>query len=186
MLQTLKRCISLYYFRVSSFFLRAYFLFCSFFYMDCASKISLAIASYCNCKYSSIRANARAFSLFERTLRRYLTGGVSRSASDESEQYLSPAEENILIKYTLRLDSFGNPISPAFTRKLYIYRRLYEYRLDPGLYAGELALLVDYEGVDFGFYRVRVAHDGVRARNEAYDAPTPPPSYQRTFVASYG
>ncbi|KYG39924.1 hypothetical protein M433DRAFT_9589 [Acidomyces richmondensis BFW] len=29
-----------------------------------------------------------------------------------SRQYLSPAEEKVLIKYILRLDSFGNPVSP--------------------------------------------------------------------------
>ena len=92
--------------------------------MDLAPKVFDAITAYRNREYSSIRATARAFSLSDRTFRRYLSGGVSRATSHESEQYLSPTEEKILIKYILRLDSLGNPISPAFTRKL-----AYEIRL---------------------------------------------------------
>jgi len=63
-------------------------------------------------------AAARAFSISKRTLCRYLNGGVTRATSHIAKQYLSPAEEDILIKYILRLNSLGNPISPAFTRKL--------------------------------------------------------------------
>lgn len=92
--------------------------------MDVAPNILKAIAAYRNREYPSIRATARAFSLSDRTLRRYLSGGVSRATSHEPEQYLSFTEEKILIKYILRLDSLGNPISPAFTRKL-----AYEIRL---------------------------------------------------------
>ena len=110
--------------RVSSFFLRAFLLLSSFFSIDLVPKVSDAIIAYRNRKYSSIRATARAFSLSDRTLRRYLDGGVSRAISYEYEQYLSPAEEKILIKYILRLDSLGNSISPAFTRNL-----TYEIRL---------------------------------------------------------
>ena len=110
--------------RVSSFFLRAFLLLSSFFSIDLVPKVSDAIVAYRNRKYSSIRATARAFSLSDRTLRRYLDGGVSRAISYEYEQYLSPAEEKILIKYILRLDSLGNSISPAFTRNL-----TYEIRL---------------------------------------------------------
>ena len=92
--------------------------------MDLAPKVLKALTSYRNREYSSIRATARVFSLSEATLRRYLSGGVTRATSHVTEQYLSPAEEDVLIKYILRLDSLGNPISPAFTRKL-----AYEIRL---------------------------------------------------------
>jgi hypothetical protein len=97
--------------------------------MDFAPKILEAIVAYRNREYPSIRATARAFSLSDRTLRRYLNGGVSRATSHEFEQYLSPAEEKILIKYILRLDSLGNPISPAFTRKLAYEIRLFRPKL---------------------------------------------------------
>jgi len=86
--------------------------------MDLAPKVLEAITAYRDREYPSIRAAARAFSISERTLRRYLNGGVTRATSHIAEQYLSPAEEDVLIKYILRLDSLGNPISPAFTRKL--------------------------------------------------------------------
>lgn len=86
--------------------------------MDLAPKILEAITSYRNREYTSIRATARAFSLPRSTLSRYLNGGITRATSHVSEQYLSLAEEKILVKYILRLDSLGNPISPVFTRKL--------------------------------------------------------------------
>ena len=35
-----------------------------------------------------------------------------------SPSNISPTEERVLVKYILRLDSFSNPISPAFTRQL--------------------------------------------------------------------
>ena len=92
--------------------------------MDLAPNVLNAITAYRNNEYSSIRATARAFSLSDRTLRYYLSGGVTRTISHISKQYLSPAEEKVLVKYILRLDSFGNPISPAFTRQL-----AYEIRL---------------------------------------------------------
>ena len=92
--------------------------------MDLAPNVLNALATYRNNEYPSIRATARAYSLPPTTLRRYLSGGVTRATSHVSEQYLSPAEEKVLVKYILRLDSFGNPISPAFTRKL-----AYEIRL---------------------------------------------------------
>ena len=83
--------------RVSSYFSRAFLSFSPFFLMDPAPKILEAIATYRSHEYSSIRATARAFSLPITTLRRHLTGGVLRSTSHESEQYLSPAEEKILV-----------------------------------------------------------------------------------------
>ena len=86
--------------------------------MDLAPKVFDAILAYRNCEYPSIRACARAHTLPYSTLYRYLDGGVSRATSHETEQYLSPTEEKILIKWILRSDSLGNPISPAFTRKL--------------------------------------------------------------------
>ena len=92
--------------------------------MDLAPKVVEALTAYRNREYTSIRATARAFSLPSTTLRRYLSGGVTRATSHVSEQYLSLAEEKVLVKYILRLDSLGNPISPAFTRKL-----AYEIRL---------------------------------------------------------
>ena len=67
-----------------------------------------------------------------------------------------------------------------------LYRRIYEYRLDTDVYAGRLALLVDFEGLDIGYYRIRVAYYDIRARNGASDHPPPPPLYQRTLVVSYG
>ena len=92
--------------------------------MDLAPNVLKAVTAYRNNEYPSIRATARAFSLSDRTLRRYLSDGVSRARSHVSEQYLSPAEEKVLVKYILRPDSFGNPISPASTRQL-----AYEIRL---------------------------------------------------------
>ena len=92
--------------------------------MDLAPNVLNALIAYRNREYPSIRATARAFSLPYSTLRRYLSGGVTRATSHISEQYLSPTEERVLVKYILRLDSFGNPISPAFTRQL-----AYEIRL---------------------------------------------------------
>jgi len=86
--------------------------------MDIALNLSTALAAYRNRKYPSIRAIARAFSLSEATLCRYLAGGVSRATSHESSQYLSTAEEEKLIKWLTRLDRAGHAISPAFTRKL--------------------------------------------------------------------
>ena len=83
--------------------------------MDLAPKVLDAIIAYRNREYPSIRATTRAYRVPPTTLYRYLNGGVSRATSYESEQYLSPAEEKILIKYILRLDSLGNPISPVFT-----------------------------------------------------------------------
>ena len=92
--------------------------------MDLGPNVLNALTAYRNKEYPSIRATARAFSLLYTTLRRYLSSGVTRTTSYVSEQYLSPAEEKVLVKYILRLDSFGNPISPAFTRQL-----AYEIRL---------------------------------------------------------
>ena len=66
--------------------------------MDLALKVSSAISAYRNGECSSKRAATRAFSLSEATLRRYLNGGVSRATSYEPEQYLSTAEEKILLK----------------------------------------------------------------------------------------
>lgn len=86
--------------------------------MNFALNISTALVAYRNREYPSIRATARAFSLSEATLRRYLAGGVSRATSHESSQYLSTAEEEILIKWITRLDRAGHAVSPAFTRKL--------------------------------------------------------------------
>ena len=66
-----------------------------------------------------------------------------------------------------------------------LYRRIYEYRLDTDVYATKLALLVDDEGLDIGYYRIRVAYSDVRARNGIFD-PSPPPSlYRRTFAVYY-
>jgi len=114
---------------VSSFFLRALLLLSYFCFIDFAPKILEAIVAYRNREYPSIRATARAFSLSDRTFRRYLNGGVSRTTSYEFEQYLSPAEEKILFKYILRLNSLRNPISPAFTRKLAYEIRLFRPKL---------------------------------------------------------
>ena len=92
--------------------------------MDVPPKILDALTAYQNRVYPSLRATRRAFSIAETTLRRYVNGGVTRTTSHAGEQYLSPAEEDVLIKYILRLDSLGNPISPAFTRKLAFEIRL--------------------------------------------------------------
>ena len=97
--------------------------------MDLALKELDAIVAYRNREYPSIRATARAYSIPRSTLSRYLNGGVSRATSYKSEQYLSPTEEKILIKYILRLDSLVNPISPAFTRKLAYEIRLFRLKL---------------------------------------------------------
>jgi len=86
--------------------------------MDLAQKVSDAIVAYRNGVYSSKRECARAFSLSERTLRRYLDGGVSRSTSHEYQQHLSLPEEKTLIKWITRLDKLGHAVSPAFARKL--------------------------------------------------------------------
>jgi len=86
--------------------------------MDLAPEYIEAISSYRDRKYPSIRATARAYSLSTTTFSRYLREGLTRRLSHAAEQYLSPTEEDILIRYILRLDSFGSPISLAFTRKL--------------------------------------------------------------------
>lgn len=97
--------------------------------MDLAPEYLTAITSYRNREYPSIRATARTFNLSKTSLSRYLRGGLTRRVAHADEQYLSPAEENILIRYILRLDSFGSPISPAFTRKLAYEIRLSRTRL---------------------------------------------------------
>lgn len=77
-----------------------------------------AITAYQNEKYMSIRKCASVFSISERTLRRRLSGGVSRSIAHEHEQYLSPAEEKTLTKWISKLSKFGYAVSPKIAREL--------------------------------------------------------------------
>ncbi|KXL42650.1 MAG: hypothetical protein FE78DRAFT_82515 [Acidomyces sp. 'richmondensis'] len=65
--------------------------------MDLAPNIPKALTAYRNHEYLSVRATARAYSLLPTTLRRYLSGGVSHAISHISKQYLSPAEDKVLI-----------------------------------------------------------------------------------------
>jgi hypothetical protein len=104
-------------FRIISSFLRAHLPLSLFYFMDLAPNIPKALTAYRNHEYLSVRATARAYSLLPTTLRRYLSGGVSHAISHISKQYLSPAEDKVLIKYILRLDSFGNPVSLVVTGK---------------------------------------------------------------------
>ena len=74
-------------------FLRALPFLSLIYVIDLAPEVLNAITAYGNNDYPLVRAIARAYSLPPTTLRRYLSGSVTRATSHISEQYLSPAEE---------------------------------------------------------------------------------------------
>ena len=80
--------------------------------------LSLAITSYREGQYSSIRACARAFSIPVSTLAYRLSGRTSRSTAHVTQQILSTAKEESLIKWISRLSKAGCPITLPLTRDL--------------------------------------------------------------------
>ena len=95
--------------------------------------LSTAISAYRNKEFTSIRQCATAFSIPESTLRSRLSGGTSRSIAHESEQYLSKAEEQTLIRYIFRLSRSGCPIPPSLARDLAVEIRTSRYSLATSL-----------------------------------------------------
>ena len=81
-------------------------------------KVSKAIVSYREGQYSSVRACASAFSIPVLTLFYRLSGRTSRSIAYATQQILSTAEEESLIKWISRLSKAGYPITLLITREL--------------------------------------------------------------------
>ncbi|KYG39624.1 hypothetical protein M433DRAFT_10468 [Acidomyces richmondensis BFW] len=71
-------------------------------YAFCESTVQDAISAYNSKQYKSIRATAGAFNLPESTLRKRMSGRISRSRAHEYRQSLSPAEEKTLLWKWLR------------------------------------------------------------------------------------
>jgi hypothetical protein len=88
-----------------------------------------ALAAYRNSEYTSIRKCAYAFNIPYSTLALRLTTRTSRSKSHESQQILSTAEEETLLKAIIRLSKSGCPITLPLTRDLAEEIRLSRFRL---------------------------------------------------------
>jgi hypothetical protein len=88
-----------------------------------------ALAAYRNSEYTSIRKCAYAFNIPYSTLALRLTTRTSRSKSHESQQILSTAEEETLLKAITRLSKSGYPITLLLTRDLAEEIRLSRFRL---------------------------------------------------------
>ena len=80
--------------------------------------LSKAILSYREGQFPSVRACAAAFSVPVSTLAYRLSGRVSRSTAHASQQILSTAEEESLVKWISRLSKAGCPIIPPLTHSL--------------------------------------------------------------------
>jgi hypothetical protein len=88
-----------------------------------------ALAAYRNSEYTSVRKCAYAFHIPYSTLASRLTTRTSRSKSHESQQILSTAEEETLLKAITRLSKSGCPITLPLTRDLAEEIRLSRFRL---------------------------------------------------------
>lgn len=77
------------------------------------SNIASAIQAYQAKQYSSIRACARVFDVLYTTLRYRMAGRTSRANAHQLEQILSPAEEQVLVRYITRLTRTGFPATPV-------------------------------------------------------------------------
>ena len=80
--------------------------------------LSKAISSYREGSLSSIRACAAAFSIPLSTLSHRLSGRTSRSTAHTTQQILSTAEEEALVKWISRLSKAGCPITLPLTSSL--------------------------------------------------------------------
>jgi len=88
-----------------------------------------ALATYRNHEFTSIRKCAYAFNIPYSTLASRLSTRTSRSQSHESQQILSTAEEQTLLKAITRLSKSGCPITLLLTRDLAEEIRLSRFRL---------------------------------------------------------
>jgi hypothetical protein len=91
--------------------------------------LTTALAAYRNGEYTSIRKCAYAFNLPRSTLTDRLSNRTSYVKSHESQQILSTAEEQALLKAITRLSKSGCPITLPLTRDLAEEIRLSRFRL---------------------------------------------------------
>ena len=80
--------------------------------------LQLAIQSYQNREYTSVRACAKAYGLNESSLRTRLKNGENKSTSHAYQQLLTPAQEQMLVQWILDLDSQGHAPSHAKVREM--------------------------------------------------------------------
>ena len=82
------------------------------------ARIQEAILSVRNKSFSSICAAARVYKVSPSSLHHRLSGRQSRAQAHESNQILSNAEENTLVRWITRLAVTGSFVSPALLKDL--------------------------------------------------------------------
>jgi Tc5 transposase DNA-binding domain len=85
---------------------------------DLEDRIQGAISALKNPNPPSVRGAASEFKVSHQTLRRRITGGLSRAQATEMTQLLSNAEEKTLVRWITRYICAGSPMTPALLKEL--------------------------------------------------------------------